>query len=756
MRDFSVLSDVEFEALVGDLIGAQTGVLVERFAAGRDGGIDLRWRISNKTVIAQCKHYQRSTFSQLMSAAKKEVVKVEALNLDSYKFITSFDLATGQKRAIYELFERWMTNVDDVLGGGEVTALLNKYSQIERQHPKLWVSSGMQLFWSHHADIANRSEALRRRIEKTLPKYVIASSGYTKARHILDAHNVCLISGPPGIGKTSLAQMLLAEYVSLGYEPVEVSRDINEAWSALSHTNPQIFLYDDFLGQITFSERLAKNEDKRLSEIVEWISESPQTKLILTTREYILRDAKRSYERLDDLDQRLQLVLELDDYTRLERAEILYNHLWHSSVSPSCLREIASGGYKSIIGHTSYSPRLIEYCTGPSFDTTTTGYPARVKEALDNPERIWRVAFEEHLTLEQRLLVLILCSLPRTVRIDLLRGAHSSLCSVFSVLSTDASFRHCLKVLEGTFIAINKDRQSRLHIEHLNPSVTEFSLNRIAEDRVLLRAIIDSAQHFEQLSKLFDYAMSAPRGASKAYPQLMKSLDDESESFVQAMPRVFNSASPTQQYIFEHGAVYSSDPPGVFEDRLRFYIQAGERWSIDDAFIQSRMQDLATNWWDHVGDKGAALSLYQKMKAASFTRAFAEELHDALHTWLKEDRDGADDWDKFLTHLTRDDNVDLTTEWRLAREFEEAIDSGEIPDYVSDLEELRYWAAEFQLDDLVDQLDDAVETRQGDPDRYREDGPRQASLFDALDAHDRDSDRDLDDLFGRLSGESDC
>ncbi|MFF4831807.1 AAA family ATPase [Streptomyces sp. NPDC001315] len=154
---------------------------------------------------------------------------------------------------------------------------------------------------------------------------------------LLKQHSVCLISGPPGIGKTTLAHMLLAEHITSGFEPIEVSRDINEAWTALDREAKQIFFYDDFLGQISFSERLSKNEDRRLSGLIEKFSGSATKKLILTTREYILRDAKRSYERLGELGSQYQFLLELTSYRKSDRANILYNHLWHSEVASPCL-----------------------------------------------------------------------------------------------------------------------------------------------------------------------------------------------------------------------------------------------------------------------------------------------------------------------------------------------------------------------------------------------------------------------------------
>ncbi len=764
MRNFFALSDIEFEGLAADLLAAELATPVERFSAGPDGGIDLRWKTtSGGNGVGQCKHYLRSSFSQLHSAARREVRHVERLELDDYRFITSFDLSVAQKDRLYVLFKRWMADPKNVIGGRDLDGLLTQHESVERRHPKLWLASGSQLFWSLHSELASRAAALRECVETSLPRYVVNRS-YEQAREILEKHRVCVIAGVPGIGKTMLAYVLLADAIALGYEPVEVSADIEEAWISLHGSELQVFLYDDFLGQLSFGERLGKNEDKRLSDFIAKVSSMQTKRLIMTTREYVLQDARQSYERLNSLDRRLHFVLELEDYTRADRARILYNHLWHGDVSAVALREIASGGFRRIIDHPAYNPRLIEYCTGKAFDTVNKGYVARMTYVLDHPSQLWRTAFERHLTVEQQLVVVTLATLPARTVVDDLQAAHHALCQRLGVLCPSSIFRSALATLEGTFIAIEhvENRPSaRLH----NPSIAEFVLDWLAEDQQTVAALIESAVFFEQLRQIYTQGAETVGGRVSALPRshLHSLVSSMCGTFVDAVTRTIGGPSAERRNEWDHklGAVYRA-PSGWFETRLEFCLDLGNEWTPGNTWLIAQVNTLGDRWGRNQGGKAEAVLVLRHLHQAKTMLDKATDEYDlfvkavesagaALDRWLDSTlEETEEDWVPYLERLETDRRQNLMLNTKLASRFDEFArhELSRWSPSPPGIEVLLECANKFHLSGLAEALEKKIEEDRDRDDEKAKDLPSgsHASML-SVDG----SDAAIQQLFRRLA-----
>jgi GTPase SAR1 family protein len=57
-----------------------------------------------------------------------------------------------------------------------------------------------------------------------------------------------ILAGPPGVGKTTLANMLLYTHLEKGYGATVIQRDVQEGQKLFQEGERQIFYFDDFMG----------------------------------------------------------------------------------------------------------------------------------------------------------------------------------------------------------------------------------------------------------------------------------------------------------------------------------------------------------------------------------------------------------------------------------------------------------------------------------------------------------------------------
>ena len=488
--NFSQISDFEFEELCRDLLQAELGLSLELFTPGRDGGIDIRY-IGDKeneghTIVGQCKRWAEDSFKRLSRhLITEELPKIRELAPQRYILMTSVRLTPDRKNTIVAALKPWIQSPKDIIGKDDLSGLLAKYNEVERRHIKLWLTSSEVLDALLNSGIFNRSEDARHQSEHQLRLWV-PNPSFARAREILDSNRVCIVSGAPGIGKTMLANVLSASYAERGYQLVAISEDIDEGDRAWRSNIRQVFLYDDFLGHVTYGElHLGKNEESRLANFMERVRCSENKRFILTTREYILSEAQHRYEDLSDTELApYKNIIELEDYTQLIRARILYNHLFFSELPPELKTALLPDArYWEVIHHRNYNPRVIEQLVSlPGVDSLSPDeFVSHIFGTLEHPSRVWDVIFENLPDMARRILR-ALTSLPTEVFLEDLRRAVQSL----SPGDFDAGrFRNALNTIEGTFVDLREadpESDSRQRVAMIrNPSVRDYLWARLEE-----------------------------------------------------------------------------------------------------------------------------------------------------------------------------------------------------------------------------------------------------------------------------------
>ena len=251
------------------------GLRLESFSAGPDSGIDLRHVAPTETLIVQCKHFADSGFAALRRhLERKERPKIQRLRPSRYVLVTSVPLTPKRKDTLFEILHPYCHTAADILGREDVNSLLANQPVVEQRHFKLWLTSTAVLKRVLHSGIFSDSETHLDRVRLRLSRYV-PNDSFERAKAILDESHFCIIAGIPGIGKTTLAEVLLADLVDRqGYRAFRITQNLLEVRPIKNVTSKQVFYYDDFLGNTSF-DKLEKNEDQRLVELMEEVAANP-------------------------------------------------------------------------------------------------------------------------------------------------------------------------------------------------------------------------------------------------------------------------------------------------------------------------------------------------------------------------------------------------------------------------------------------------------------------------------------------------
>lgn len=647
---FTSLSPQDLEELVRDLLQAEWNVPIEAFKTGRDSGIDLRYATGpDRTTIVQCKHYAASGYNKLISNLRNiELPKVMRLRPTRYVVATSEGLTPANKDEIVAAMRPFIRSVGDVLGAQDLEGLLSRHPLVEKANFKLWLTSTSVLERVIHNAEQCHTDFEVERIRRKLPLFV-QNKAFPRANSLLDESRVVVISGPPGIGKTTVAEMLLYAHLDRDYQPVVIEGDIADGRKFFRATAKQIFYYDDFLGQTFLGDRkeyLGRNEDAGIVDFAEMVQRSGHSRFILTTREHILRNALQLSEKFahSPLFQH-RCVIELGDYSYAEKARILYNHLYFSDLSqPYRDAVLENRFFLEIIQNKNFNPRLIEWLSMHTRvrNVLPQRYQSYISELLKSPQAIWSYAFHNQISSPARQVLLALYTAGEWIEISDLEppfiALRRHLAAKYNDRAAPGDFRKALQELDGAFLSYSTN-----HASFLNPPIREFVASVIACDRDTAEDLLASAIRFKQVVALWKLAQAHSESA------LATVLIAEQDLLFEVLGRLLRGPSVRWEE-WRNGSRRGHYIDIGVEGRIGFLIGVATAHQSNRfaQFSVKSSERLAASWDQHVPAFLAVCHLFATIAENTWFfshgggRALYRTLLDSLMNELRYAR--ADDW----------------------------------------------------------------------------------------------------------------
>ena len=503
--NYQLLQPTEFEDLARDILQVKEGIFIESFADGKDGGIDFRYSTTNdKSVVVQVKRYKDA--DNLVKKLKNdELPKVKKINPNRYIVITSCNLSPNKKEQIKKHFNPYIKNTADIICEKDLNNLLGSkdYSDVIHKNPKLWFASTIALEEIFHKEVLNWSDFSREKIKEDVKHYVTNPS-FTQALNVLKKNHFVIISGIPGIGKTTLARMLVYHLLKNGVEQfIYINKDLDQALSIYTENKTQVYFFDDFLGRNSFNDN--QYFDKELNGFIDLITSSSNKYLIMTTREYILSDASLAMEEFSIRNRIIaKCVITLEHYKRPIRAKILRNHLSDSNIPSEYLIKILENkSYLIIINHKNFNPRIIQaFINNKIWETCNAeDFTNKMVSFFDKPLSVWDYAYNGLSELSKSIL-LVLATMGNYCQIEDLGKGVERYTQAIGLRYFEDEWMSCLKILSDCFI-ITTQMGDYLTIAFHNPSIYDFLISHLEQRPKTIRILLENSYYSEQCFRLF-------------------------------------------------------------------------------------------------------------------------------------------------------------------------------------------------------------------------------------------------------------
>lgn len=643
--DFKVLNDKEFEVLVTDLLTKRDGQKYERFKPGRDSGVDGRFfRPDGTEVIVQCKHWPSSPIERVTKHLQDvELPKLIKLKPNRYIVALSHQLSRDDKTRILKTLTPYVATPADILGREDLNDLLSEYKQVELRHFKLWIASTNVLQHLLSKPVLERSAFALQEAQESAHLY-IPTANHDRALAKLEQLGTVIITGPAGIGKTTLADNLALHYVSKGFSFIQIAEEIREAESLFQPGETQLFYFDDFLGR-NYLEALSGHEGAHIINFIKRISHDRRKRFILTSRTTILNRGKVLMDTFQNNNlERNEFEISFESFSEIDKARILYNHIWHSSLEQEYIDELYKGKrYRLIISHQNYNPRLIRYITDSErlSNCTVSQYWPYCKELLDNPAKVWENPFEaQHDDFGRALILLVTLNGRQIDQNDLAEAfarfiAHPDA----KAMNGRRDYLQSLRHLVGSMLSRVMTNKSEPAINLFNPSIGDFVLHRYASDLPSLRAGFSSLRSTSSIRTLhdlvennlisqaaektvlttilgiaksnayFDYAPDYIALILITWATTMKSLSANDEMTISAVKFVVQSDCPYSfadvaeivNWAYKHSTATTEEVSDFVSSACRLGANSDELQKLAD-LIRSLPEDLSEKLWLELED----------------------------------------------------------------------------------------------------------------------------------------------------------
>ncbi|HEY3776365.1 MAG TPA: hypothetical protein VGL69_25445 [Solirubrobacteraceae bacterium] len=292
--------------------------------------------------------------SALPAAARAETLARRLAPLRELSETTRLVLTNVDAEAARTALGRQATRTV-VLGADELSDLLDRYPSIRAALPAVL---GLRDLDDLIAGPARARSSFDVDGARRLARVFWPTRAHADARTALGRHRFVVLTGPPEMGKTAIAQMIALAQMSEGWEAHEC-RSPDQLWRALAPDRRQVFIADDAFGSTEYRPDAADRWAQALGRLLPSLDDDHW--LIWTSRPAPLKAGLRQVQRerhAARFPAPGEVLVDAGDLDLAEKTLILFRHAKASGLRGEA-RQLVRSAALTVVEHPHFTPERI-------------------------------------------------------------------------------------------------------------------------------------------------------------------------------------------------------------------------------------------------------------------------------------------------------------------------------------------------------------------------------------------------------------